>query len=234
MKKIFLLCFLSVLIFANDFIVLSGAGYKTPVMKIINSNKSIKPSFANLAQVVQIAKTNDVGVIFGDRKFFKNSGLIFSDEIILGKGILVAIANKEIKNIDDIKNAKKIAIPQSSKAIYGIAAMEFFKNANIYNDIKDKVLEVATVPMVGTYVLNGDVDLGFVNLTEILAKQNDYKYTLEIDEKYYSPIEIAAFKMPSCNDECEVFFESLKDNKTKEIFKQYGLKWDFKSIFTKF
>ncbi|WP_236846219.1 hypothetical protein [Campylobacter devanensis] len=48
---------------------------------------------------------------------------------------------------------------------YGIRATQYLKNANLQNELEGKILAVSTVPQVVAYVLNAEVDAGFINST---------------------------------------------------------------------
>jgi molybdate transport system substrate-binding protein len=235
MLKKLLLAFIasSLILSANDLKIAAGAGYKKPLMEIIKEYEKggdkIEAIFGHLKQVTTQATQTDIALIIGDKKFLeKKSALIFKDYIALGEGKLVIVypKDKSFLSINDLANPniKKITIPDPSKAIYGIAGTEFLKNSNLEEKIKDKLLVVATVPQAMTYILTNEVDAALVNLTEALASKDKIGGFIEVDKRYYTPIEIVAGKLENCNTkECERFLTFLESKTSKDIFKKYGL-----------
>ena len=116
-------------------------------------------------------------------------------------------------------------MPDSKKAIYGIRTNEFLQNAKM-EPVKDKILAVAGVPQVVAYVINGEVQAGFINSTEAVAKKDEFGLVIYIDESLYSPVFIGIARLSACGDEalCEKVMEEFKSDRSKEIFSKFGLK----------
>lgn len=218
---------------AENLKIAAGAGYKAPVMELIKeyekNGKKVDAFFGNMKQVTTQAKHTDIALIIGDKKFLSTkSQLKFDEYLDLGVGKLVIAYPKgsNLTSVQDLQNEniKKIAIPQASKAIYGIAGMELLENTNIYDSIKDKLLVVATVPHSMTYVITNEVDAGIVNLTAALANEDKIGGYIEAPVEYYSDIEIVAGKLVHCNsNKCEDFVDFLSSPTSKNIFKNYGM-----------
>lgn len=234
MKKVVLI--LSILAFALNAQVLkvaAGAGYKKPLMELITkyqaNGKHIEPFFGNMRQVSAQAKQSDIAIIVGDKNFLsKKSGLKFKRYLTIGKGKVVIAypKNSTLSSSAQLmqKGVKKISIPQPKKAIYGIAGLEFLKNAKIYDGVKNKLYIVSTVPQAMTYVITGEVDAGIVNLTAALANKDKIGGFLEVKEDFYTPIDIVAGVLPTCNDKkCRDFLDFLQTKESQEVFKKYGL-----------
>ncbi len=66
------------------------------------------------------------------------------------------------------------------------------KKQNLEGKLKDKILAVAGVPQVVTYILNGEVDAGFINQTELNAHKDDFGSFILIDKALYAPANIVA------------------------------------------
>ncbi|RXJ86537.1 molybdate ABC transporter substrate-binding protein [Arcobacter sp. CECT 8985] len=232
MKKI-LLVFLLFFYFANaqNLKVAAGAGYKKPLVKIIKlyekqTNSKIDSFYGNLRQVSTQAKNMDLQLVIGDKNFLKTkSGVDFKKYITIGKGKAVLAYTKDIDSIEDLlsNKIKRIAIPAPQKAIYGIASMQILKNSKLLNKIKNKLLIVATVPQVSTYLITNEVDAGIINLTSALANKSKFKGYILIDDNLYSKIDIVAAITKNCNKKCKSFLQFLKSEKAKTIFKNYGL-----------
>lgn len=234
MKKIVFLGLTAILALgADNLLVGAGGGYKKPVTAVIENLKkdgvNIDGTFANLGQIAIQAKEGKMAVIVGDEAFLKKTDLDIQGYERIGKGALVLVTPKgmALKDIGDLKNLKRIATPDPKKAIYGIRTTEFLKNSNLESELGSKILAVASVPQVVTYVLNGEVDAGFINSTEVLArKDEDFGSVFYIDEALYSPVFISAAKLKACenNAACDKFINELKSERSKEIFEKFGLK----------
>lgn len=234
LKKI-LLSFIALGVVANgaNLKVAAGAGYKKPLMDVIKeyekSGEKIDAFFGNMKQITTQAKQTDIALIVGDKNFLsKKSKLDFQEYLALGKGKVVVAypKGKSITSIEDLQKTKieRISMPQPKKAIYGIAGEQFLKNTKLYESVKDKLYVVATVPQSMTYIITNEVDAGIVNLTAALANKSKIGGYLEVPEQYYSPIEIVAGKLESCNTkECEKFVDFLSTKTSKDIFNKYGL-----------
>ena len=232
MKKFLLLCAVATVVFANENLLIgAGGGYKKPVSAVVENLKkdgvNIDAAYANIGQIAIQAKEGSMALIVGDEAFLKNkSGLKISGFERLGKGELVLVTpkGKSINDVSELKNFSKIAIANPQKAIYGIRAVEFIKNAKL--EIEDKILAVAGVPQVLTYVLNGEVDAGFINSTEVVANEGKFGSVIYLNQNLYSPVFISAAKLKACdkNSLCEKFIDELKTQRSKEIFAKFGLK----------
>ena len=66
------------------------------------------------------------------------------------------------------------------------------KKQNLEGWLKDKILAVAGVTQVVTYILNGEVDAGFINQTEPNAHKDQFGSFILIDKALYVPANIVA------------------------------------------
>lgn len=148
-----------------------------------------------------------------------------SEKIGSGKLVLIVKKGTNLSNLKDLEkdNIQKISIPDAKKAVYGLAASQAISNLNL--NIKDKLLYVATVPQSASYVISGEVDAGFVNLSEALSIKDKIEQILIVKSELYSEISIVALKLDSCDKSaiCKDFVEYLKSKRAKEIILKYGL-----------
>ena len=169
-----------------------------------------------------------MAAIVGDEAFLKKTDLDIKAYERIGKGALVLVTpkGKQIKNVSELKNLAKIAMPDAKKAIYGVRTTEFLKNSGLEADLAPKMLPVAGVPQVVAYVTNGEVDAGFINSTEAVAREGEFGSAIYIDEALYSPVFISAAKLAACegNEACAKFIDEIKTPRSKEIFAKFGLK----------
>ncbi len=233
MKKIAFILALaaSVSFCADQLIIAAGGGYKKPTSAVIENLKKegmdVAGSFANLGQLVIQSRENKISFIVGDEAFLKKSDLNITKFERVGRGTLVLVTPKNIKinDVSEIAKFDKIAMPDPKKAIYGIRTNEFLQNAKM-DGVKDKILAVAGVPQVVAYVINGEVQAGFINSTEAVAKKDEFGSVIYIDESLYSPAFIGIARLSACGDEalCEKVMKEFKSDRSKEIFSKFGLK----------
>lgn len=215
--------------------VAAGAGYRRLVDEISmaytsNSGVTVNKVFGNMGQIItQAQESGAIDFIIGDKQFLDATRLIFTQELTIGKGKLVAAVAKGVKihNIDDFTGTtvKRIAIADSKKAIYGHAAAEFCNNKGIWQQIQPKLLMVGTVPQVTAYLLTGEVDVGFINLTEALAIKERVELLIPIDEKLYSPILILAKRLQRSKhtEVADSYVAFLRSEEAQAMFRKQGL-----------
>ena len=66
------------------------------------------------------------------------------------------------------------------------------KKQNLEGKLKDKILAVAGVTQVVTYILSGEVDADFINQTELNAHKDEFGSFFLIDKVFYAPANIVA------------------------------------------
>ena len=229
MKKLLLISIAAAVAFGGEnLLVGAGGGYKKPVTEVIENLKKdgvqIEGAFANLGQITIQAKEGKMAAIVGDEAFLKKTDLDIKGYERIGKGALVLVTpkGKQIKDVSELKNLAKIAMPDAKKAIYGVRTTEFLKSSGLEADLAPKMLPVEVV----AYVTNGEVDAGFINSTEAVAREGEFGSVIYIDEALYSPVFISAAKLPACegNEACAKFIDEIKTPRSKEIFAKFGLK----------
>lgn len=187
-------------------VVASGAGYKKMVDALAEayetaSGNHVDRVYGNMARTLAQAKSGGVvDLVVGARWFLDRSDIAFPSVRTLGRGRLVVACAKgfSFKSAEDLlaPSVKRIALPDEKRAIYGRAAVQYLKNAGIYDKVRDKLVMVATVPQVSSYVLAGEVDMGFVNSTHILAIQDKVGGWGAAEDDKYELIEILAATTP--------------------------------------
>ena len=225
------------LAFAETLTLAAGAGYKRPLSEIIQAYKTsggskIDQIYGNMGQVMmQAIVTENIAFIVGEEAFLKtSSGLEFSLFHPIGEGVLVIAYGKRfnLQQPEDLLKPEiaRIAIPDEKHAIYGKAGKEFLKNTKLLDKIGKKLLVVSTVPQVSAYLISGDVEAGFINVTDALYVRDKIGGYLTADPTTYSPIKlvIGVVKGYEENAEVEKFLNFLKtDARVKEILKKAGL-----------
>ena len=171
-------------------LIMAGAGYKRPVEALCAaftqaSGLVVERSYGNLQQIFAQAKASGwVDVLVGDASFIdKAQDLALPRRIRLGQGILTVAWRSKLAvpaglnglvGLRELLAAPQysVAMPNPQQAIYGHAAMQLLQAQGLWDGLQNRMKVVSTVPQVSAYLTSGDVDLGFINLTEALAAKD--------------------------------------------------------------
>ncbi len=85
---------------------------------------------------------------------------------------------------------------------------------------------VSTVPQVSAYLISGEVEAGFINLTDALYVKDRIGGYLTPDKTMYSPIRLVLGIMKGYEEKADTkrFVDFVKTNpKVKEIIKKAGM-----------
>jgi molybdate transport system substrate-binding protein len=219
---------------AAEVIVAAGAGYRKMVTEIAEACEKtnglkVNMSFGNLGQIMAQVKTSGlIPAVVGDMGFFKKSGLEFAEIHKLGSGKLVLAWRKglDIQSVGDIKTdkVKRLAIPNLEKAIYGRAGKQFLESSGMEAAVKDKLHIVATVPQVSSYLVTGEVDAGFSNLTDTMGVADKIGGYMVIEEGYQEISIVTGILKGHENEEgAKLYEECVDSDAVREIAKKHGL-----------
>jgi molybdate transport system substrate-binding protein len=216
--------------------IASGAGYKKPVMKLCEeftkeSGIKVEMIFGNMQTVsMQVKQSGQVGLLIGDKSFLENSALGVSYEkyTLLGMGKLVLAYSKslDLKNTEELTENKvmKVALPDTQKAIYGKAAMQYLQSEGTWDLLQDKIILTSTVPMASSYLMSEEVDCSFINLTDAIGIQDKIGGYILL-EQGYTPIEIVAGTVSGFenNKGVKQFVTYLESDQVKKNLALFGL-----------
>ncbi len=186
---------------AEPLILAAGTGYKRPLSQIIQAYETsggakMDQIYGNMSQVMMQAKASgNIAFIVGEEAFLKtSSGLEFASFHPIGEGVLVIAYGKKLtlqQPEDLLKPAvARIAIPDEKHAIYGKAGKEFLQNTKLLAKIENKLLVVSTLPQVSAYLISGEVEAGFINVTDALYIKDRIGGYLTPDRSTYNPIKL--------------------------------------------
>lgn len=186
---------------ADPLMIAAGAGYKRPVGELAAaferaSGRKVEPLFGNMGQVLtQAAQSDKVAVVFGDLAFLEAATQVsFARFLPAGTGKLVLAwpTGRQLARADGIADPAfaRIALPDVRHAVYGKAGSEFLQRSGLADKVKDRLVTVATVPQVSAYLVSGEVDAGFINLTDALGVRDRIGGYIEIDPALYGEIRI--------------------------------------------
>lgn len=168
-------------------LLMAGAGYKRPVEALCAAftqatGVAVERSYGNLQQVLAQAKASGrVDVLVGDADFIdKAKDLQLPQRVALGQGILALAWRRNLPvpaGLSGLAGVREllatptysVTLPNPQQAIYGNAARQLLQAQGLWDGLQARLKVVGTVPQVSAYLTAGEVDIGFMNLTEALA-----------------------------------------------------------------
>lgn len=220
---------------ADPLVLASGAGYKKLVNKLVKiytekSGDKVDLIYGNMARVTAQAKiSGKVDLVLGADWFLARSGIDFAELHRLGQGRLVVAwsAGNNFESYRDMQadSVKRIAMPDSKRAIYGKAALEYLKSTGLYSKVKDKLVEVATIPQVSSYVIANEVDMGFINMTHAQQIKDKLAGYAPAEEDKYAEITIQVGKLSGAvnSEAADRFISFLETGEAGKMIKAHGL-----------
>uniref|UniRef100_D5X3P7 Molybdenum ABC transporter, periplasmic molybdate-binding protein n=1 Tax=Thiomonas intermedia (strain K12) TaxID=75379 RepID=D5X3P7_THIK1 len=228
-------------------LLMAGAGYKRPVEALCadftrETGIPVERSYGNLQQIFAQARASGrVDVLIGDADFIDHAkDLSLPQRQTLGQGKLVLAWRRKLLGrrspdpitdpVRDLPEMQSITLPNPQQAIYGRAAEQWLKAKGLWAPLQDKLKIVQTVPQVSAYLTSGQIDAGFLNLTEVLAVKGQLGGYLELQPgaDSYAPIDIvAAFPEQTAQPETSAsrarFAQFLQSAQAQEILRRAGL-----------
>lgn len=225
----FWLCLLATSATAETLFMGAAAGYKKPLEVLLTqfsqaSGHEVKRFYGNVSQVLKQAELDGrVDLVVGDEAFIQKSGLSVVESASLGQGVLVLVYRKGVEvNALSQLNSLRVAMAEPKQAIFGQATQQWLTN---HTDIKIADLkQVSTIPQVMAYISSGEVDAGFVNLTEALASSGKIGGYLTLDAKDYTPIRIQAARLDAVDSAALTdLMTFLRSESAQQQLRSFGL-----------
>ena len=216
--------------------VAAGGGYKRPANELAaaftrKTGIRVKTHFGNLQQMLtQAVQSDQLSMVLDDQGYLeKNTRLTFTRFLPVGRGHLVLAwsADRHLTTPEDLARPEfaRIAIADLRHATYGKAGSEYLMRTGLVAKIQGNLLVCSTVPQVAADVIKGEVDAGFINLTEALGVQDQLGGYLTLDEHFYDPIYIA-FGVIAGRENLpgvQAMTDFLQTAEARAIFSKYGL-----------
>ncbi|MGO3132670.1 MAG: molybdate ABC transporter substrate-binding protein [Alcaligenes sp.] len=217
---------------ASDLLIATGAGYRKPVTELMETFKketglSVESSFGNMQQVrTQSEQNPEIAAIIGDRFFLEPMGIAQQFVNISQGALMLAVPKgKTIGSIQDLQQPgyARIAIGDAKKTVYGRAATTCLEREKIQAD--GRTIEVAMLPQVSAYLLNGEVDAGFINRSEALAHKDKLGTILPMPAQCHDPIDLslAVLKDRPDSPALHAWTQFLSSGQAKSILARHGL-----------
>ena len=235
MRKLILFLSASLYLFASQIYVAASANltYVMPeIVKEFNKKypdvkiKFITSSSGKLtAQILREAPYDlflSANMKYPEFLYAKGIGVLPPAVYAKGKICLFSVKHKNL-SLKNLKNYSSIAISKPKTTPYGKAAIESFKKAGIYPQIKDKLVYAETVAAVLSYIKNG-ADAGIISKSLIYSKNIKnlgHFYYKDIDSSFYSPIKQGVLLISKKNG-AKKFYDFLLSKRVKEILRKFG------------
>lgn len=220
--------------------VAANVGYVIEEIKkefLKNRNDKINVTLASSGKLsVQIRNRAPFSIFLSANldfaKRLKDDGYSLDEPVVYARGVLVAFSVKKRdfkQNLEFLKSdkIKKIAIANTKTAPYGIATKEALINAEIFKEIKPKLVYADSISQTFSYTLNS-ADVGFIAKSALkdkkMQKYKENENYIDVPASLYSPIEQGMIILKDYKDDklANEFFQFLQSEKAKQIFKDYG------------
>ncbi len=149
----------------------------------------------------------------------------------VGKLVLWSKMPGLVKGEDTLKAASfaKLAIVNPIAAPYGAAAVEMMKSLKIYDTLKPKLVEGATITQAYQFVETGNAELGFVALSQLTGPETGSRWL--VPQELYSPIrqDAVLLKTGAANEAATGFIAFLRSPEARTIIEKYGYVLDGQS-----
>ena len=230
MKKLFLLL-LTTFLFADVKVATAGnaAFAIQALVKVFYEKTHIKVtpiigSSGKLAAQIENGAPYDVylsaNMAYPEYLFKKN--LTITKPVVYAKGKLVLFAKNGVKSIKDLLNATKIAIANPKTAPYGALAIDYLRDQNLYDKLKDKFVIAPNIAAALNYAMRA-TNYAFIAKSLIFKLPKKYQnknHYIELDDFYERTSQGAVLLKD--REEARKFFLFLFSPQAKEIFKRYG------------
>jgi molybdate transport system substrate-binding protein len=221
---------------ADELTLAAGAGFRRPIGEMAAAYESggghkVLQIYGHLGQVfAQARESGRISLVCGDRVALDAApGLSFARMARLGLGRLVIAYRKglALSGPDDVAKAeiKRIGIPDQTQAIYGKAGRQFLERTGLAAKVEARLVAVATVPQVTSYIASGEIDAGFVNLTEAIGAAANIGGYVEVRPELYDPVEVVCAIPFSARDAAAArdFAAFIETDRARAILQRHGL-----------
>lgn len=145
----------------------------------------------------------------------------------IGRLVLWSAKTDPLQNIEDrfkSHDFKKLALPNPKLAPYGQAAMQVLTHMNLLESTKAKWIQGENVSQVYQFVGSGNVDLGFVAWSQVLAKQTNLEQYWLVPDAYHQPIkqDVVWLKRGKSNLGAKALLNFVRSEKAKAIIIEQG------------
>ena len=117
---------------------------------------------------------------------------------------------------------EKLSIADPKAAPYGQAAVETLTRLKLYDALKPKIVQGASITQAFQYVQTGAAELGFVALSQVVGEPGGSRWVVPASN--HTPIDQQAvlLKTGANSEAAKAFLTFLKSGEAKAIIRRYG------------
>jgi len=149
----------------------------------------------------------------------------------IGKLVLWSKDPSLVRGVDTLTGATftKLAIINPVAAPYGAAAVETVKSLKLYEKLRPKFVEGATITQAYQFVVTGNAELGFIALSQLTGNPGGSRWL--VPQELYKPIRQDAVLLNKGADNVAAiaFMTFLKGPQAHAIIEKYGYAFDGKN-----
>jgi molybdate transport system substrate-binding protein len=156
-----------------------------------------------------------------------DNGIAVADSLFtyaVGKLVLFSTNPTLVTGEQTLRDGKfnKIAIADPATAPYGAAAVETMKALGVYDKLAGKIVQGANIAQTFQFVDTGNAELGFVALSEVIARQGGSRWI--VPANLYSAIRQDAVLLRSGadNEAAKAFLAFMKGPEAAKVMGKYG------------
>lgn len=170
------------------------------------------------------ASENHMDLLVGENLIENSSRKDFATNTL----VMVVPANNGAetpKSLEDLTadSVEKIAIGDPESAPVGKYTKQAMEDSGVWDELESKVILAENVKQVLTYVETGEVDAGFVYMTDAESGRKDLyeiTYTVPVNESISYPI--AVVNESANKEEAQEFVDFVTGARGQEILAEYG------------
>ena len=116
----------------------------------------------------------------------------------------------------------RVAIANPKTAPYGAAAVETMRKLDVYDALKEKIVEGSSIAQTFQFVSTGNAELGFVALSQITGREAGSHWVVPAED--HAPIrqDAVLLEAGSDNETARAFLDFLKGPEAAAIIERYG------------
>jgi molybdate transport system substrate-binding protein len=142
----------------------------------------------------------------------------------VGKLVLWSKQPGVVKGEQSLKDAKiaKVAICNPAAAPYGAAAVQTMESLKVYDDVKPRLVEGASITQAYQFVQTGNAEIGFVALSQVIDDKDGSRWM--VPQNLYKPItqDAVLLKKGEANEAAKAFLDFLKGEEARKVIERYG------------
>ncbi len=168
--------------------------------------------FASADEVTMDQAEKEGIVLKASRRDFAGNDLVLAVPAVPGR----------VSGMKDIANASRIAIANPATAPAGLYAKQALTRMKLWDALGPKFIYGANVRQALEYVRRGEVDAGFVYMTDVISTKDGVKAAGVLSKGALYPA--AVVSLSKDQDSARRFINFLLGRKAQAILKKYGFK----------